>query len=146
MSVSVVSFTLKDQHENDVRFAELAGKKFLLSFHPLAWTTICTRQMMDLELLHDKFMDKGIIPFGVSVDSLFTKRVWGVAMMIKKLQMLADFWPHGALAQALGCFVDKAGISGRANYLIGPDGNLLWSKVHERLEQPDFEAILTEMP
>jgi len=42
-------FTLKDQHNQEFTLSELKGKKVLLSFHPLAWTGICAKQMKSLE-------------------------------------------------------------------------------------------------
>lgn len=144
--MTISNFVLKDQNENEIKFSDLKGQKFLLSFHPLAWTSVCARQMQDLDGLYDQFKAKGITPFGVSVDSLYCKKAWADSLGIKKLSLLADFWPHGALAQALKCFIESAGISGRSNFLIGPDGEVLWMKQHEIKEQPDFNAILAEMP
>lgn len=144
--MSISAFVLKDQDDQEVKFADLKGKKFLLSFHPMAWTRICAIQMQDLDARHDKFMAKGIIPFGVSIDQQFSKKAWADSLGLRKLKILADFWPHGALAEALGCFIAKAGVSGRQNYLIGPDGEVLWTKCHEIKEQPDFDAILKELP
>ena len=34
----VSGFSLKDQHGKDFTLSDFAGKKLLLSFHPLAWT------------------------------------------------------------------------------------------------------------
>lgn len=144
--MSVFTFTLKEQHDKEISLASFKGKKMLLSFHPLAWTSICTTQMQDLDARYDLFMAKGITPFGMSIDHQPCKKAWADSMGIKKLAMLCDFWPHGALAQALGCFIEKAGMSGRQNYLIGPDGEVLWTKRHEIKEQPDFDAILKEIP
>jgi len=144
--MSISNFKLQDQNDKEVNFADLKGQKFLLSFHPLAWTPVCARQMQDLDGLYDQFTAKGITPFGVSVDSLYSKKPWAESLGLKKLQLLADFWPHGALAQALECFIEKAGVSGRSNFLIGPDGEVMWMKRHEIKEQPDFNAILAEMP
>lgn len=143
--MSINGFTLKDQNDQEVSFAAL-GQKYFLSFHPLAWTPVCARQMQDLDKLYDTFISRGIRPFGVSIDHLYCKKAWGESLGIQKLQMLADFWPHGALAEALGCFIPKAGMSGRSNFLIGVDGELIWSKRHEIKEQPDFNAILAELP
>ncbi len=41
-------FTFKDQDNREVRLSNLQGKKVLLSFHPLAWTPVCTDQMGSL--------------------------------------------------------------------------------------------------
>jgi len=144
--MSVSSFVLKDQNDQEVRFADFAGRKMLLSFHPLAWTSVCAKQMQDLDGLYDTFMDRGVTPFGVSIDHLYSKKAWADSLGLTKLQLLADFWPHGALAEALGCFIPKAGMSGRSNFLIGGSGEVLWMKRHEIHEQPDFNLILKEMP
>lgn len=144
--MSISSFTLKDQNDQDVSFAALKGQKFLLSFHPLAWTSICAKQMQDLDAMYDQFQARAVTPFGVSIDHLHSKKAWAESLGLTKLRLLADFWPHGALAEALGCFIPKAGMSGRSNFLIGGDGEVIWSKRHEIKEQPDFKAILAEMP
>jgi len=143
--MSISNFTLQDQNDQAVSFADLKGQKFLLSFHPLAWTSVCAKQMQDLDSMYDQFKAKGITPFGVSIDHLYCKKAWADSLGLSKLQLLADFWPHGALAEALGCFIPKAGMSGRSNFLIGGDGEVVWSKRHEIKEQPDFKAILAEL-
>jgi peroxiredoxin len=45
----VKDFKLKDQNGQDFRLADYQGKRVLLSFHPLAWTPVCARQMQSLE-------------------------------------------------------------------------------------------------
>ena len=42
-------FTLKDQDGNDFKLSGQKGNRVLLSFHPLAWTAVCTKQMQSLE-------------------------------------------------------------------------------------------------
>jgi len=144
--MSISNFSLHDQNDQVVKFADFKDKKFFLSFHPLAFTPVCSRQMQDLDNLHDTFMAKGVTPFGVSIDHLYAKKVWAESLGLKKLRLLADFWPHGALAEALGCFIPKGGVSGRSHYLIGGDGEVVWMKRNEIPEQPDFNQILAEMP
>ncbi len=144
--MSIYGFTLKDQNDQEVKFADFKGQKLLLSFHPLAWTPVCSKQMQDLEAMYDDFMAKGVLPLGVSIDQQFSKKAWADSLGLKKLKILADFWPHGALAEALECFIPKAGVSGRSNFLIGHDGEVAWMKRHEIHEQPDFKLILAEMP
>jgi len=144
--MSISHFVLKDQNDQEVKFADFAGKKYLLSFHPMAWTSICTYQMQDLDARHGAFTSRGVTPFGLSIDHQYCKKAWAESMGLKKLLLLADFWPHGALAQALECFIEKAGVSGRQNYLIGPDGEVLWTKRYEIKERPDFDQVLSEMP
>lgn len=63
-------------------------------------------------------------------------------MGLKKLRMLADFWPHGGLAEDLGVFRPKDGFSERANILIDEGGKIAWVKVCEIRTLPDFEEVL----
>ncbi len=95
----VEDFELKDQDRNSFRLSDYKGKKILLSFHPLAWTPVCRDQMLSLERNYDRFSSLNTIPVGISVDSTFSKKAWADAIGIKRLRMLSDFWPHGAVAQ-----------------------------------------------
>ena len=42
-------FKLKDHNGKDFILADCKGKRVLLSFHPLAWTSVCALQMLSLE-------------------------------------------------------------------------------------------------
>jgi len=44
--------------------------------------------------------------------------------------LLADFWPHGALAKALGIFNEETGFANRALFIIDPDGLVRHSERH----------------
>jgi peroxiredoxin len=43
-------FTLKNHKDIALNTTGLAGGKILLSFHPLAWTPVCSQQMQSLEV------------------------------------------------------------------------------------------------
>jgi peroxiredoxin len=140
--VRATDFTLKDQDENQVSLSSFAGKKVLLSFHPLAWTPICRDQMQALDENHDRFAAKNCVPLGLSVDALPSKSAWAEALGLKKLRILADFWPHGGVAESLGIFRDKNGFSERANILVDERGNVAWVKVYPIKTLPDIEEVL----
>lgn len=36
--------------------------------------------------------------------------------------ILSDFWPHGAVAQAYGCFDEAIGVAMRSTYALDEDG------------------------
>lgn len=139
---TVKPFTLDDQFDKEISMASLAGKKFLLSFHPLAWTGICTKQMLKLDEAYEQFEAKNTISFGLSVDASPSKKAWGESMKLKKLQLLCDFWPHGGVAESLGIFRKDEGISERANILLDEHGKAVWVKVYEMSVLPDFKEIL----
>ena len=135
-------FMLKDQDGNDIALSKYRGEKLLLSFHPLAWTGVCDIQMRTLELKFGTLAELETVAFGISVDSTPCKKAWAAALGIKHTKLLADFWPHGEVAQAYGLFIESVGFSGRANILIDQDGKIALIKVYEKLEVPDIEEII----
>jgi peroxiredoxin len=135
-------FVLKDQNENKIKLSELKGKRVLLSFHPLAWTSICAQQMQSIETNYNKLQELGTVPFGLSVDSVPCKKAWAENLGLDNLQILADFWPHGQVARSFGIFLDERGISSRANIILDRDLNVIFVKVYPIKELPDIQEIL----
>ncbi|KUH34506.1 thioredoxin peroxidase [Thermococcus celericrescens] len=134
-------FVLKDQNGEDFRLSNFSGKKVLLSFHPLAWTGICEKQMKALEENHERFEGLNVVPVGISVDAVPSKKAWAEHIGLKKLRILSDFWPHGEVAKLYGLFREKDGFSERANVLIDEDGKVAFFKVYPIREVPDLEGI-----
>jgi peroxiredoxin len=139
----VGDFTLKDQHGKDFTLSEYAGKKVLLSFHPLAWTSVCARQMQSLEENRESFEKINTVAVGVSVDSTPCKKAWAKELKIENTRLLSDFWPHGGLANKLGIFRDMEGFSERANIIIDEKGHVAFIKVYPIPELPDIKEILS---
>ena len=135
-------FTLQNQHKVDVNLNSLRGNRVLLSFHPLAWTRICDIQMRTLEAKNEELKRLNIIALGISVDSQPCKKEWADYMKITKTDLLADFWPHGDIAKKYDIFIEKAGISGRANFLIDEEGKIIFIKIYAIPEVPDIEEII----
>jgi peroxiredoxin len=135
-------FVLKNQKEALVDTSLLTGKKLLLSFHPLAWTEICSRQMQSLETNFDIFQGLNTIPLGISVDSVPCKKAWAENLVILKTDLLADFWPHGGIASRLGIFIDRLGFSERANVIIDESRKAIFVKVYPLKELPDISEII----
>lgn len=138
----IPDFVLKNQHNKEVRLSEYKGKKVLLSFHPLAWTGVCTKQMKSLEENKAKFDALNLVAFGISVDPVPCKHAWAKDMGVKETLLLSDFWPHGGYAQKLGIFREKEGFSERANILIDEEQNMIWMKIYEIPQLPDINEIL----
>jgi len=135
-------FSLKDNREQTVRLSDFRGKKVLLSWHPLAWTAVCTDQMRSLEVNWEKFQNLNTIPLGLSVDSVPCKKAWGTVLAIKNVSLPADFWPHGKVAQDYGIFIESKGISERANIIIDENGIVKWVKVYPMKQLPDINEVL----
>jgi peroxiredoxin len=134
-------FVLKDQNGEEFKLSDFRGKKVLLSFHPLAWTGICEKQMKALEENYEKFETLNVLPVGISVDPMPSKKAWAEHMGLKKLRILSDFWPHGEVAKLYGLFREKDGISERANVLVDEEGKIALYKVYPIGELPNLKEI-----
>lgn len=138
-------FKLQDHNGETVKLSQLKGKKVLLSWHPLAWTSVCTDQMRSLERNFSRFDEKNTVVLGMSVDPLPSKSVWAKALLLKNIKLLSDFNPLGQVAKDYGIFSEEHGASKRANILINEAGMVIWAKKYEIHTLPDVEEILGKM-
>jgi len=135
-------FVLKDQNGKEIKLSNFAGKKVLLSFHPLAWTEICAKQMQSLEENKEIFDSLNTVAFGLSVDSVPCKKAWAESLGVEKTSLLSDFWPHGEVARLYGILNEEKGISQRTNIIINEEQNIVFFKVYEIKTLPDITEIL----
>lgn len=138
-------FTLKDHNGRPVKLSDLAGKRVVLGFHPLAWTPVCAQQMKDLDANADKLAELGAVAFGISVDSEPCKKAWAESLGLTKTSLLADFWPHGGTAILYGIFMDDVGISQRCVFVLSPGAIVRFKKVYPIGQRPDINEIMAEV-
>ena len=138
----VDNYVFKNQYDERIELKDLRGKKVLLSFHPLAFTSVCASQMKDLEVEYEKFESLSTEVLGISVDAIASKKAWGKELGIKNILLVEDFWPHGGFAKKVGIFREKEGFSERANIILDEEGKIIFSKVYEIGELPDVDEIL----
>ena len=136
-------FLLKDHAGKDFKLSEYKGKKVLLSFHPLAWTGLCAKQMQSLERHQEEFDTLNTVAVSISVDSIPSKKAWADFLGLRSVRLLSDFWPHGNVTEKYGVFREDEGISERANILIDEDGKIEYVQIYELGELPDINEILT---
>lgn len=141
----IEEFSLKNQNDEEVSLSDFDGKKVLLSFHPLAWTSVCTKQMKALDKNFEIFKENNTVPIGLSVDPQPSKKAWAEDMGLDNLEILADFWPHGKLAKKLDIFIEKLGFSGRVNILLDESNKVIWVKEYEIGELPDIDEVLNKV-
>jgi peroxiredoxin len=134
-------FKLKDQNGRDFLLSDFRRKRVLLSFHPLAWTSVCAQQMQSLER-NRKVLDKlNAVAVGLSIDSVPCKAAWAKSLKIKNTRLLSDFWPHGGVARSLG-ILRAEGFSERANIIVDEAGKVLFVKAYPIRQLPDIAEIL----
>jgi len=135
-------FVLKDQNGKEFKLSDFRGKRVLLSFHPLAWTRVCSLQMQSLEQNKEVFDAFNTVAVGLSVDTIPSKRAWAKELGITNTPLLADFWPHGTVARLFGIFREKEGTSERANIIVDKAGKIVFFKVYEISQLPDIQEII----
>jgi peroxiredoxin len=138
-------FVLKDNRDKEVQLSDFKGKKVLLSFHPLAWTSICAEQMKALEANQKKFDLLNTVALGLSIDTVPSKNAWAKKLGVKQTPLLCDFWPHGNVAKAYGLFREANGFSERANIILDENHRVLFVKVYPIGQLPDIEEILSAL-
>ncbi len=114
-------FTLRDQHRNLVSLDDLRGDKTLLVFIPYAFSRVCTGEVCELRDNLAQLHDIGTRVVAITTDSFFTNAAWARQEGIE-YPVLADFWPHGAVAQTYGTFNDRLGVADRTTFVLDKDG------------------------
>ena len=136
-------FTLKDQHNQPVSLADFRGRKaVLLVFYPLAFTRTCQGELTEIRDHPTAYANDRVQIVTVSVDSTHSHKVWAEREGFD-FPLLADFWPHGAVARAYGVFNEAAGFADRGTFLIDRDGVVRFAELSGPGEPRDQKAWRT---
>jgi peroxiredoxin len=152
MTISIGSvapdFELSDQHGSKVSLSSFKGKKnVVLLFIPFAFTGTCTGELCAMRDDLSAFQNENVELLAVSCDSMFTQRVWAEKEGYQ-FPVLADFWPHGAVAQAYGIFDEARGCALRGTFVIDKEGVVRWQVVNglgDARSNDDYKAALAAL-
>ncbi|MEO5533916.1 MAG: peroxiredoxin [Pseudolysinimonas sp.] len=115
-------FDLPNQFGEHVRLSDFRGlKPVALVFFPLAFSGVCTGELCALRDNVDIFKDHDVELLGISVDSKASLRAFAEQEGYD-FPLLADFWPHGAVAKEYGVFLEEKGFANRATFVIDVKG------------------------
>ena len=118
-------FSLANQFGETVSLADFKGKmNVVLVFYPLSFSGICTGELCELRDNFERFAREDVELLAISVDSKYVQKQFAEHEGYK-FSVLADFWPHGAVAQQYGVFLEENGFSNRATFVIDKDGVLV---------------------
>ena len=141
-------FELSDQHGNKVSLSSFKGKKnVVLLFIPFAFTGTCTGELCAMRDDLASFQNDNVELLALSCDSMFTQRIWAEKEGYN-FPVLADFWPHGAVAQAYGIFDEARGCALRGTFVIDKEGIIRWSVVNglgDARSNDDYKAALAAL-
>lgn len=130
-------FELLNQFGEPIRLSDFRGRTIVLVFYPFAFSGICTGELCELRDNLAFLEDADSVVLGVSVDSKFAQRAYaekeGYAF-----DLLADFWPHGAVASRYGVFDAGSGMANRGTFIIDATGIVRYVVVNPRGQARDF--------
>lgn len=124
-------FELVNQFGEPVRLSSFRGQIVVLVFYPFAFSGICTGELCEIRDNLAAFEDSQATVLAVSVDSKFSLRAYAEKEGYG-FDLLADFWPHGAVASAYGVFDPESGMAGRGTFIIDGAGTIRYVVVNPR--------------
>lgn len=127
-------FSLPDQGSNMVGLGDFAGRKLVLVFYPLDFSSVCSDQLSIYQEVLGDIEDKGASLVGVSVDSTYCHRAFREHLNLT-IPLLADFHPKGAMSAQYGAFQEDFGTNNRSLVLVGEDGVVRWSHVSDSVKE-----------
>jgi peroxiredoxin (alkyl hydroperoxide reductase subunit C) len=123
-------FTLRDQNNEEVTLSAFRGQKaVLIVFYPLAFTGICTGELCRVRDEIDRFQNDDVQVLTISVDSSYTHKIFSERENYQ-FPLLADFWPHGEVAQRYGVFNDEMGYANRGTFLVDRAGTVRFAELN----------------
>ncbi|WP_372700013.1 redoxin domain-containing protein [Arthrobacter sp. JSM 101049] len=143
----VPAFNLQNQFGETISAAGLGQGRHFLVFYPFAFSRVCTAELAVLERLRPELEEAGVGIHAVSVDHKFALRAYAAEQGIG-FDLLADFWPHGAVARAFDCFDETQGRALRSTFLVA-GGRVLHhfaSDVGEARREQDYRAAVVQFP
>ncbi len=134
---SAPDFTLKDQNNQPVTLSSFSGaKNVLLVFFPLAFTSICARELDDIRDHPGDFVNDDTATLAISVGPSPTHKVWATQRGFT-FPVLSDFWPHGAVSQTYGVFNDDTGFANRGTFAVDRSGVIRFAECKQPGEVRD---------
>jgi peroxiredoxin len=139
-------FTLASTSGEKVSLASLRGRRVLLAFFPLAFTSTCTAELCAFTDDWDTFAQHGVTVLPISVDSVPTLREFK-AKHEMKVDLLSDFKREASLAY--GVLLPEQYFSTRAYFLVDEQGTVRWVHVEsnpgERRENAEILSQIAQL-
>jgi peroxiredoxin len=137
-------FTLVSSSKKEVSLADFKGKKVVLHFFPMAFTSVCTTQLCTMRDNFGYYDGLNAVVLGISVDSPFTLAKFK-ELNNYQFDLLSDF--NKVVSPAYGAFYESwilglNGVSKRAAFVIDEEQNITYAEVLDvATDLPDFAAI-----
>jgi peroxiredoxin len=141
-------FTLKDQTGTEVTLSSFRGQKnVVVLFYPLTFTGVCQGELCAVRDDLGTFQNDDVQVLAISVDAVPSHKAWSDQQGYT-FPILADFWPHGAVAQSYGVFDDTKGLALRGSFVVDKEGVVRWSVVNaipDARDHADYAKVLSTL-
>ena len=137
-------FSLFDHNKNIMTLSAERISNVLLLFFPLAFTSVCTKELCSVRDDLKMYERLNVKPFGISVDSLYSLKKFREEQHLN-FPLLSDF--NKEVSTLYGCLYNEfsygmKGVSKRSAFLIDKQGIVQYAEVLENAgEQPNFKQI-----
>ena len=138
------AFTLYNSEKKQENLSDYRGKKVLLLFFPLAFTSTCTEELCSVRDNIGMYNEMDAVVFGISVDSLHSLARYKKDQQLN-FSLLSDFnkdvsRAYDTIYESFG--YNMKGVSKRSAFVIDRDGIVRYAEVLENAGKvPDFEMI-----
>lgn len=138
------SIDLYDTEKKKVSLSDYYGKNVIILFFPLAFTSVCTKELCSMRDNLSFYNSLNAEVIGISVDSLYTLSRFKAEQNLN-FTLLSDF--NKEASQAFDVLYDQfsydmRGVSKRAAFVIDREGVIRYAEVCETAaDLPDFNAI-----
>jgi peroxiredoxin (alkyl hydroperoxide reductase subunit C) len=129
-------FELRSSTGDTIKLSSFRGEKNVaLVFYPFTFTAVCHGELCALRDDLSRYESAGVQVLAISCDTAPAQKKWAEDEGYN-FPVLADFWPHGAVAQAYGVFNEKLGCANRHTFLIDKDGKVVDTFSTDALSTP----------
>jgi len=115
------AFSLRDQNRSVVNLDDFSGSPAVIVFMPLAFTSVCGGEMCEIRDNLDRLSSVDAHVAVITCDNVPTNKAWAESEGFD-FPILSDFWPHGAVTTAYGCFNERFGVAHRATFVVDGEG------------------------
>jgi peroxiredoxin len=86
---------------------------------------------------------------GISPDSIYSHLAWQEKSIgWQDYPLASDYWPHAGVAQQYGILREGEpvpGINDRAVFIVDKQGKIVFAKVYELGQEPDYEELVSAL-
>jgi len=137
-------FKLVSSELKEVNLSDYNGRKLVIHFFPMAFTSTCTEQLCTMRDSFGYYSGMNADVVGISVDSPFTLAKFKEEQFYQ-FPLLSDF--NKEASQSYQAFYEEfvfnlKGVAKRAAFVINEEGNIAYAEVLENAgDLPDYDAI-----